>query len=58
MGIDFSRIGYLNHCLQMGLGNGDLTSIEIVGENLKDHILRYKLPDNFEKQGAWMTPKS
>jgi len=58
MGIDFSRIGYLNHCRQMALGNGDLASIEIVGENLKDHILRYKLPDNFEKQGAWMTPKS
>jgi uncharacterized protein (DUF362 family) len=58
MGIDYSRIGYLNHCQQMGLGNADLGSIEIVGENLKDHILRYKLPENFERQGAWMNPKS
>jgi len=58
MGIDFSRIGYLNHCRQMGLGNADLGTIDILGENLKDHILRYKLADNIEKQGAWMTPKS
>jgi uncharacterized protein (DUF362 family) len=58
MGIDFSRIGYLNHCWQMGLGNADLATIEILGENLKDHILKYKLADNFDKQGAWMTPKS
>ncbi len=57
MGIDFSRIGYLNHCWQMGLGNAELSSIEIVGENLKDHIIKYRLPDNFERQGAWMNPK-
>jgi len=58
MGIDFSRIGYLNYCSQMGLGMTDLSKIEITGENLKDHIKQYKLPDNFEKQGAWMNPKS
>ena len=57
MGIDFSRIGYLNHCRQMGLGNSELSSIEIVGENIKDHIIKYRLPDNFERQGAWMNPK-
>ncbi|MCJ7446188.1 MAG: DUF362 domain-containing protein [Bacteroidales bacterium] len=58
MGIDFSRIGYLNFCSQMGLGITDLSKIEITGENLKDHIKTYKLPDNFEKQGVWMNPKS
>jgi uncharacterized protein (DUF362 family) len=56
MGIDFSKIGYLNHCANMGLGSADLSKIEIIGENLKDHILSYKLPDNFEKQVSWMRP--
>ena len=58
MGIDFSKIGYLNHCYNMGLGNADLSKIEIVGESLKDHIKQYRLPDNFEKQIVWMKPKS
>jgi uncharacterized protein (DUF362 family) len=53
MGIDFSKIGYLNHCTQMGLGNADLGKIEILG-NLKDHIKKYKLHENFDKQLEWM----
>jgi uncharacterized protein (DUF362 family) len=58
MGIDFSNIGYLNHCSNMGLGNADLSKIEIIGESLADHIKQYRLPDNFEKQLVWMSPKS
>jgi len=58
MGIDFARIGYLNHCSQMGLGISDLNKILIVGEILRDHIKQYKLPDNFERQGIWMKPKT
>jgi uncharacterized protein (DUF362 family) len=56
MGIDFSKIGYLNHCTSMGLGNSDLGKIEIIGENLKDHIKQYKLHENFDKQTDWMKP--
>jgi uncharacterized protein (DUF362 family) len=56
MGIDFSKIGYLNHCSQMGLGNADLGKMEIVGETLKDHIKPYKLHENFDKQLEWMKP--
>jgi uncharacterized protein (DUF362 family) len=58
MCIDFSKIGYLNHCSSMGLGNADLSRIEIIGENLKDYIKQYKLADNFENQLVWMKPKS
>jgi len=58
MGIDFTKIGYLNYCSQMALGEADLDKIEIIGETLKDHIRTYKLPDNFEKQLVWMNPKS
>jgi uncharacterized protein (DUF362 family) len=56
MGIDFSKIGYLNNCAQMALGTADLGKIEIVGANLKDHIKSYKLPDNFAELTSWMNP--
>ena len=56
MGIDFSKIGYLNYCAQMGMGNADLNKIIITGENLNDHIRKYKLPDNFDSQVTWMKP--
>lgn len=58
MGIDFSKIGYLSHCASMGLGNAELDNIEIIGENLRDHIKTYKLPSNFEQLTKWMVPKS
>ncbi len=50
MGIDFSIVGYLNYCAQTGLGIADLGKIEIVGESIGNHIKRYKLHDNIEKQ--------
>jgi uncharacterized protein (DUF362 family) len=58
MGIDFARIGYLYFCSHMGLGAADLTMINIEGESIKDHIKTYRLPDNFERQGAWMNALS
>lgn len=58
MGIDFSKIGYLRHCADMNLGNADLNDIEIVGENLQDHIRPYRLPDRFDEITGWMDPKS
>jgi len=50
MGVDFSWIGYLNYCSQAGLGMADLRKIEIVGENINNHIKPYKLHNNIEKQ--------
>jgi uncharacterized protein (DUF362 family) len=58
MGIDFSKIGYLNYCALAGMGNADPDKINIVGENLKDHIRTYKLPDNIESQLIWRNPHS
>lgn len=56
MGIDFSKVGYLNFCAQTGLGIADLNKIEIVGETLSDHIKSYKLNDNINSQLVWMNP--
>jgi len=52
MGIDFSKIAYLNYCAQAGLGIADLDKIEIIGEPLSKHIKVYKLNDNIDKQLA------
>jgi uncharacterized protein (DUF362 family) len=56
MGIDFADVGYLNYCADAGMGEGDLNKIEIIGEDLKDHIKSYKLNDNVEKQLVWKLP--
>jgi len=56
MGIDFANVGYLNYCADAGMGEGDLSKIQILGEQLKDHIRSYKLNDNIEKQLIWKQP--
>jgi uncharacterized protein (DUF362 family) len=56
MGVDFATVGYLNYCAQAGLGVADLAKIQIVGENIKDHIKPYKLHSNIEKELIWMKP--
>lgn len=54
MGIDFSKIGYLNYCAQAGMGQADLAKIEVVGETITDHIKSYRLSHNIEHQLTWM----
>ena len=50
MGIDFSKVAYLNYCAQTGQGIADLNKIEILGERIKDHIIKYRLSDNIKEQ--------
>ena len=50
MGVDFSKIAYLNYCKHTGQGVADLNRIEIVGESINSHIMKYKLSDNIDKQ--------
>jgi len=56
MGIDAGNIGYLTFCGRAGLGQYDLSKIEIVGEKVTDHIKKYAMSRNFEKQLQWQTP--
>lgn len=53
MGIDFGDIGYLNYCAQAGMGQADLNKIEIIGERVQDHVKKYRLHDDVEKQLIW-----
>ena len=54
MGIDFSKIGYLNFCANAGMGQADLAKIDIEGADLKSNIKQYELSRSYEKQLEWM----
>jgi hypothetical protein len=56
MSIDPAKIGYLTYCAGAGMGQFDLSKIEIIGEQLSNHIRNYQLPPNIERQLQWMTP--
>ena len=43
MGIDPSYLAYLNYCYQTGLGQYDLSKIEVLGESIAAHKLTYTL---------------
>ena len=55
MGINPANVGYLKFCSESGMGQFDLNKIEIIGEQLANHIRTYKLHSSFEKQLQWMT---
>ena len=56
MGIETGKVGYLTFCGEAGMGQFDLSKIEIVGEKLADYIKPYQLSRNIEKQLQWQTP--
>lgn len=56
MGIDFAKVGYLNFCAQTGMGEGDLSKIEILGPSLQEHVKTYKLAKNIDQQLVWRQP--
>jgi uncharacterized protein (DUF362 family) len=56
MGIDFSKVGYLNYCARAGYGQSDLEKIRILGETIADHRKPYRLHDKVERQLIWQKP--
>jgi uncharacterized protein (DUF362 family) len=56
MGIDPSWVGYLNFCAQAGLGQNDLSKIEIRGKRLAEVTRKYRLHDDIERELRWMGP--
>jgi len=56
MGIGLARVGHLLYAAQAGLGQADLSKIEILGPALRDHIKIYKLPANVENLLSWQKP--
>ena len=56
MGIDPAWVGYLLFCGQAGLGQTDLSKIEIRGVELADVTVKYKMHDAIERELQWMGP--
>ena len=54
MGFDFAKVGYLSFSAQAGLGQGDLSKIEVLGERVEDHIRKYRPHDRVERQYRWI----
>jgi uncharacterized protein (DUF362 family) len=53
MGFDIAKVGYLWFSAQAGIGQGDLSKIEILGERVRDHIRKYRPHDRIEYQFKW-----
>ncbi len=54
MGYDYSELKYLVWCGEAGMGQDDLSKIEIIGPDYRNHIVQYKHNDNYEQQVAWV----
>jgi uncharacterized protein (DUF362 family) len=56
MGINPDWIGYLKYCGQVGLGQYDLSKIEIVGAAIASVQKKYQLNPDIETELQWMGP--
>lgn len=56
MGINPNWVGYLNYCGQSGVGQFDLSKIEVLGPPVSSVQKRYKLHPDIERELKWMGP--
>ena len=56
MGINPEWVGYLGFCSRSGVGQGDLTKIEVRGAKLAEVTRKYKMHDDLERELRWMGP--
>lgn len=56
MGIDAAWVGYLGYCGKCGLGQDDLSKIDIRGAKLADVTKKYRMHTDIERELKWMGP--
>jgi uncharacterized protein (DUF362 family) len=56
MGINAAHVGYLGFCAQSGLGQDDLSKIDLRGVKLAEVAKKYRLSDDIERELKWMGP--
>ena len=56
MGINPEWVGYLGFCAQAGLGQADLSRIEVRGARLADVARKYRMHDDLQRELRWMGP--
>jgi uncharacterized protein (DUF362 family) len=56
MGVNPDWVGYLGFCAHAGLGQADLSKIEIRGAKLADVTKKYQMHNDIERELRWMGP--
>jgi len=56
MGIDPTWMGYLRFCGDFGIGQYDLSKIDVRGEKIASVMRKYQLHQDIERQLEWMGP--
>lgn len=56
MGINPEWVGYLNYCAQCGLGQNDLSKIDLRGVKLAEVTKKYRMHADIERTLKWMGP--
>jgi len=56
MSIDSQWPGYLVYCAQMGLGQYDLTKIDLIGPPIASFQKKYRLHSDIDRELQWMGP--
>jgi uncharacterized protein (DUF362 family) len=56
MGINPEWIGYLGFCARSGLGQGELSNIEVRGAKLAEVARKYRMHDDLERELRWQGP--
>ena len=56
MGINPDWVGYLGYCSQAGLGQYDLSKIEVIGATIASVQKKYQLHQDIERELQWMGP--
>ena len=53
MGVNPDDIGYLSYLSWAGVGQTDLSKINVIGPDISKHIIPYRMHDNIESQLQW-----
>jgi uncharacterized protein (DUF362 family) len=56
MGIDAGWPGYLNYCYQDGLGQWDLSKIDVMGSKIADVRIKYRVHADIDRMLQWQGP--
>jgi len=56
MGIDCSTLGWLKYCGEVGIGQWDLSKIDVKGAQIAAVQKKYRLHPDIERQLKWMGP--
>lgn len=56
MGLNADWVGYLGFCAKAGVGQGDLSKIDIRGAKLADVTRKYQMHRDLERELRWMGP--